>query len=175
MKTKTNMADRPKILAVLLMSWVGSVFFAGQSWAHFKSIVRMQAEMGDLRLETAMIKALAQDEGERTGQTPLLAAADISSAINDLTTLGRRWDIQFTSIDVQKIEKVRAAELTRQPVVLNFESRYKALGEFLEAVRKYDQGMVDVGSLRALRTDDNSQRIQCSVTVHIYLESAADG
>jgi len=105
----------------------------------------------------------------------LLSRPEVSLAIDEITKIGRKQNINFVSISPREIEPVAGASHRRLPVELDLEAEYRDLGSFLAALKDLRESFVTVRSLKISRHESVYSLLRSKITIDIYVRGDDGG
>lgn len=104
----------------------------------------------------------------------LMQQKDVSSAINDITEMGRTLDIKFISITPQEPQRLKQVDFKELPINFKIESEYKNLGQFLAYLEEFPLTIVEVKTFSIRLNEKTLPKLNVDLLLNLYME-AEDG
>ena len=101
---------------------------------------------------------------------PLLSRDEISRAMDEITKIGKAFNINFFSISPRDPEDIKDSASQRLPVVIESESEYKNFGLFLGALADLKESIVTVRNFKMTRDEAILPLIRSKLVIDLYLK-----
>jgi hypothetical protein len=136
-------------------------------------------QMLDQELEIARTAVGASGSWDIHGpgdtQQHLLTSEEIPLAIDEITTAGRTLGINFISIRPQDEGASQGDSFSYLPILMDVESEYQQLGQFLGRLANLETGIVVVHNFQIQRLEDILPRVRATLEIGVYLQGEGIG
>lgn len=101
---------------------------------------------------------------------PLLSRDEISRAMDEITKIGKAFNINFFSISPRDPEDIKDSASQRLPVFIESESEYKDFGLFLGALADLKESIVTIRSFKMTRDEAILPQLRSKLVIDLYLK-----
>ncbi len=157
---------------IIILAILGGVVlfffvFMGPLWGRVRSVNRelrlVEEQLAVSRVDVESVRKL-QFKG------PLLSRDEISRAMDEITKIGKAFNISFFSISPRDPEDIKDSASQRLPVFIESESEYKDFGLFLVALTDLKESIVTVRDFKMTRDEAILPLIRSKLVIDLYLK-----
>ncbi len=166
------LARQPRVLiagGIVMLVILGGLIYLPP----LKAIQRYSAQ--SRQLEADRVRSRQVIDQVRRGKAPLLRSPDaVPEILAELNTMARSYKIQFLSTTPGTLEQNQLTKMVILPVDLQVEGEYRALGEFLGALRRAASlGVVYVRQFSLSRDDRLLPRMRVGLSIGLALDQGS--
>lgn len=140
---------------------------------------RTGAQCVALEKDAALVRdaaaSLKRSGGTQSVGTKLLDESDISSAIDELTSMGKLHKVRYRSLTPREAPADTGSGYRALPVEIEAESGYRELGIFLADLETVPKGLFTVESFDLASDPRNPSLFRSRITLDLYLAPPAVG
>jgi Tfp pilus assembly protein PilO len=141
----------------------------------FNKIHQMEDEAKALESEMASARQVIQSQGKFQQTGNLLTRQKISIAIDEITKMGAKQNINFLSISPQRIGTPQGSKYPVLPIRMDLQSEYKDLGLFLGSLEGLKESIVTVKNFQVEVDQQVLPQIKIDLILEVYLQEGEDG
>jgi len=156
----------PILVILIIIVFIGPLFTKAKNVA--SQAKALDIELAEIR--NALMKAKKLDQ-----KGHLLSRNEVSSTINEITSVGNQYKINFLSTSPQQIVKNENSEYPVLPIRLEIKSTFRDLGIFLGSLSNLEKSVVTVKEFSIERDQEILPEIITVLIVEIYLKAGESG
>lgn len=105
----------------------------------------------------------------------LVTKEGVTGVIHEIMRIGEDLDINFITISLDEKTDVKRTEFPNQALVMDLQTNYSNLGEFLDGLNTLETGAVRIRSFDIVRDETIQPFVKTNLVVEIFLKDVKRG
>lgn len=119
------------------------------------------------------VEELIHNKDFKPAAVSLVKKEGVTDVIHEIMRIGEELDITFITISLDEKTDVKRTEFPYQALVMDLQTNYSNLGEFLDGLNALETGAVRVRSCDIVRDETIQPLVKANLVVDIFLKDVS--
>lgn len=121
------------------------------------------------------VEQMIRNKDFKLAAVSLVKKEGVTDVIHEIMRVGEERDITFITISLDEKTDVKRTEFPYQALVMDLQTNYSNLGEFLDGLNTLETGAVRVRSFDIVRDETIQPLVKANLVVEIFLKDVNRG
>lgn len=121
------------------------------------------------------VEQIIRNKDYNLANVSLVRKEGVTDVIHEIMRTGEELDITFITISLDEKTEVKRTEFPHQALVMDLQTNYSNLGEFLDGLNTLETGAVRVRSFDIVRDETIQPLVKANLVVEIFLKDVSRG